>query len=250
MTSKTLFIYLTLTLSLSAVMACGDDEDAGGEEGTVHVKVYGEEFIEDGISAEMMDDDWAVQFDHFDIEINEVNVGGVDIPTSNAVDIAAASDGSGHTLASANIPVGSHGAPGFNIQSVTMAGSATKDDVTKTFELTFDNATHYTDCDTTTTVSADADATVQITIHADHLFHDSLVADSPQVLFQAIADADTDENGEVTQAELEAADIGSYDPGSEGGVDSLWAFLVAQSKTIGHIDGEGHCHTHTHDHEH
>ncbi len=44
----------------------------------------------------------------------------------------------------------------------------------------------------------------------------------------------------LTRAELEAAGIGAYDPGNAD-VDDLWAWLVAQSATLGHVDGEGHC---------
>ena len=45
----------------------------------------------------------------------------------------------------------------------------------------------------------------------------------------------------TTSAELEAADIGSYDPGSDAAGNNLWSWLVAQGRTLGHVDGEGHC---------
>jgi hypothetical protein len=48
-------------------------------------------------------------------------------------------------------------------------------------------------------------------VHADHLFYDSLVSEEPQLLFQphanANANADTDADGQVTKAELSVAEI-------------------------------------------
>lgn len=248
MNSKSLFLYLTLALTLGTLVACGDDDDddSATGEGTVNVKVYGEDYIEKGIPADEMDDGWAITFDKFDISIDELKVGGVKITTPDSLDIAGETDGSGHALASGTVPAGEHSGPGYSVNRIEMAGSATKDEVTKTFDLTFDAATHYSDCDTTTKVTDGGESNLELTIHADHLFGDSLVSHEPNVVFQALADADADDDGEITQAELEAADIGSYDPGSEGGVDNLWDFLVAQSQTLGHIDGEGHCDTHIH----
>ena len=122
-----------------------------------------------------------------------------------------------------------------------VSGSATKDGTTKTFDWVFDGVTRYSACETTTVVPEDGAATFEITVHADHFFFDSLVADEPQVLFQALADADTDGDGVIAPDELEATDIGSYDPGSAGAVNNLWSWLVAQSQNLGHVDGEGHC---------
>jgi hypothetical protein len=89
-------------------------------------------------------------------------------------------------------------------------------------------------------VEKDATAIFQITVHADHLFYDSLVSEEPQLLFQPLADADADQDGDITTEELGATDIGAYDPGNED-LDDLWSFLMAQSRTLGHVDGEGHC---------
>ena len=115
-------------------------------------------------------------------------------------------------------------------------------DETKTFHWVFDHTTTYHGCETTTSVEDGGTSTFQITVHADHLFYDSLVSEEPDLLFGALADADEDGDGEITEEELSEADIGAYDPGSEDGIDDLWAFLNAQAKTLGHVDGEGHCH--------
>jgi hypothetical protein len=119
---------------------------------------------------------------------------------------------------------------------VVVSGTGTKAGVSKSFEWTFDTPTKYSNCQ----LELEEGQGFQITVHADHLFYDSLISEDPGVRFQALADADTDGDGVITQSELAATDIGSYDPGSEG-VEDLWAWLVAQSQTMGHFNGEGHC---------
>ena len=84
-------------------------------------------------------------------------------------------------------------------------------------------------------------AAFQITFHPDHLLYDSLVSQEPLLLLPALADADADVGGNIPQPGPAATDIGAYDPGSEDGVDDLWAWLLAQTRTLGHVDGEGHC---------
>ena len=42
----------------------------GGGEGTIVVTAYGESFIEEGISAEDMNDGWAVAFERFEVWIS------------------------------------------------------------------------------------------------------------------------------------------------------------------------------------
>jgi hypothetical protein len=241
-------LYRHTPLLLSALIAvgapgCGDEAQG---EGQVTVTVYGEDFIEQGIPAEAMDDGWSVTFDRFVVSVDNVIVGGVTMPAADPVDLAVPTDGSGHPIARATVASGSHSGSSFVIRQVEVAGTARRDGTTKTFDWVFDQATHYTACETTTEVSDGGSATFQITVHADHFFYDSLVAHEPQVLFQAIADADGDGDGAITQAELTATDIGSYDPGSAGGVNDLWSWLVAASRTLGHVDGEGHCDAEAH----
>lgn len=225
------------TSSVFCLTACGDE--AG--EGDVTVTVYGEDFIEQGIPAEEMADGWSVTFDRFVVKVDEVIVGGVEMPAADPIDISTATGGAGHPIASAAVSAGQHTDSSFAITRVELSGSASKDGTTKTFDWAFDQETHYSACETSTEVIDGGRATFQITVHADHFFYDSLVAEEPQVVFQALADADTDGNGAITRAELEVADIGSYDPGSAGDVNDLWGWLIAQSQTLGHVDGEGHC---------
>ncbi|HKY40290.1 MAG TPA: hypothetical protein VJN18_30355 [Polyangiaceae bacterium] len=227
-----------LALALLLPGCGGDDADEGT--GTISVRLYGESFIEEGIPSDDVDDGWAISFSRFDVTVQDIVVGEVALEDPEAVDLSAASDGEGHELGAASVSAGDHAEPSFTIAHVEIDGSAEQDDVTKTFNWVFDSPTHYTHCGTTTSVAKDASATFQITVHADHLFYDSLVAEEPQLLFQPLADSDSDDDGEITEAELGAVDIGAYDPGNED-VDELWGWLIAQTRTLGHVDGEGHC---------
>jgi hypothetical protein len=210
-------------------------------EGTVEVTAYGESFIEEGIPASEVGDGWAVGFDRFEVIIRDVQVAGASFSAPESVDLSEPSNGAGHELARAVAAQGNHARPRFTIDRIEIDGVATLGSENKTFGWVFDVGTAYEACDTTTFVPEGGVGTLQITIHADHLFYDSLVAEEPQVLFQAMADADGNQDGDISQAELAAAGIGSYDPGSEGGIEDLWAWLVAAVRTVGHVDGEGHC---------
>lgn len=101
MNSKTLIRYVVLAIFLSTAVACGDDNDSAQNaregEGTVTVNIFGQDSIEQGISADAMDD------------------------------------------------------------------------TTKTFDLTFDERSHYTECETTAEVKDGEDATFEITISASHV---------------------------------------------------------------------------------
>lgn len=223
---------------LFVVMACGD----GKGEGTLAVTAYGESFIEDGIPAEDVNDGWAIVFDKFIVSVEDVHVAGRAIDVDAKIDVSRSSKGKGHEIGGAAVEEGSYTHGAYSITKVDLKGSATKGDEIKTFEWVFDDATRYSECETTTTVPNEGTATFQITVHADHLFYDSLVSEEPEVLFQAFADADANNDGNITKDELSATDIGGYDPGSEGGTDDLWSWLTALTRTLGHVDGEGHCH--------
>jgi len=224
-----------LGLACLALGACAEGE------GTLRVTAYGEEFIEEGIGADDMSDGWAVSFERFEVSLSDVEVAGTAIDVPSTVDVAQASGGEGHELGSAVVTEGDYGDARFVINRIEVDGSALLGSETKTFSWVFDGATAYEACDARTSVSDGGVGTFQITIHADHLFYDSLVSEEPQVVFQPMADADADDDGEITREELSMSDIGSFDPGSEGGVEDLWAWLVASTRTIGHADGEGHC---------
>ena len=62
-------------------------------------------------------------------------------------------------------------------------------------------------------------------------------------LLDLVAAADADADGVITQVELAALDITTqarYQVGSRD-ITDLWGYISAQTATVGHIDGEGHC---------
>ena len=127
--------------------------------------------------------------------------------------------------------------------SVALAGDLTCGGTTVTFEWIFDTATTYTCDPTNLVVGASREASSQLTVHGDHLFYDSLVDPDAGLQAQAYVDADADEDGVLTMEELRAAPIAptGLDVGGQSGIETLWDYLSAQTTTLGHIDGEGHC---------
>jgi hypothetical protein len=202
--------------------------------------MWGEAFIEEGIPAAELTDGWEIGFDRFEVELRDVSVAGVSFEDPDSVDLTEPSEGRGQRIGRATAPAGEHDDAAFTLVSIVVEGSAARAGVTKTFAWTFDTAVAYSNCETQTEVPRDGIGELQITVHADHLFYDSLVAEQPALGFDAIAAADTDNDGEVTMAELTAADIGAYDPGNLA-IDDLGSFLAAQAQTMGHVDGEAHC---------
>jgi len=224
---------LSSLLLLSACVATGD-------EGELTVTIYGEAFIEEGIPASETDG-WEVTFERFAVVLRDVKVADRGVLVSYPIDLSRPSGGAGYLMGTGLVPSGEYTDATFTIAHMEVRGSATKGDVTKTFDWVFDEAVRYSECETTTVIPAGGAATFQITLHADHLLYDSLVSETPQLTFQGIADADADADGVITREELEAADLGAYDPGSGGDIDTLWDYLAAQAATVGHVDGEGHC---------
>jgi hypothetical protein len=226
-----------LFLATSLLVACGDD--AG--EGTIVVTAYGEDYVEEGVGADEMEDGWAVTFSRFDVTFADVSIAGRAIPTPSPVDLIPETGGEGHELGRVTADAGTYEDARFTIARVLVEGEAVKDEVEKTFAWTFEPGITYSNCETSTRVRAGEESSFEITIHADHLFFDSRVASEPDLRFQALADADENEDGEITRAELEAAGLGAYDPGSESHITSLWDYLEALVAELGHADGEAHC---------
>lgn len=250
----------------------GDGQASTGE-GDFSLTIFGEDFIEDGIPAEVFSDGWAVTFDKFVVVVSAVAVepdGAAAVPVSGAFafDLAQPST-DGHSLSAFKAPAGHYAhmtytlAPATDITggnaaaadvdmmkaqgvSIYVVGAATKGATTKTFSWSFQTSTTYQECELAAPhLDANQATTAQITIHADHLFYDDLESEEPNVAFDLIASADADSDGAVTLAELAAIDISAlsrYQVGSRP-VKDLRAFIEALTATVGHIDGEGHCET-------
>jgi hypothetical protein len=252
---------LLLALPL-AMTACG--EETKEEAKTHRLTVYGEAYIEDRIPAGDTDG-WTVDFEAFLVAVGDVKAGDTDVGGQRVFDLARSSGGTGHLFAdAADGPFDTleyrvapaAGASAGNAtaaqvermnqggHSVWVSGTATKGGETRTFAWGFDTDTRYFGCHAEPADVGDGTVRSVFTIHADHLFYDDLVSEAPNVAFQLVADADADGDGEVTRAELEAVDITGldrYQVGNADDVTDLWRFIEAQTRTLGHIDGEGHC---------
>lgn len=143
-----------------------------------------------------------------------------------------------------------------NGYSIYVSGSATKAGVVKTFHWGFKTATQYRGCQQAEesgqptlgiVVTNGRDDTSELTTHGDHFFYDRLMASSDPAVktslrFNEKAAADTNDDGEITTAELDAQpiDVRLYDP---SGLDapSLGAFMSSLARTVGHFRGEGEC---------
>jgi len=271
-------ICLVTAASLLFLIACSG---GGPDTGTLRVTIYGEEYIEQGIPSEEFVDGWGVEFDTFLITVGQISVSRdesippiLEVADQIVFDLARPSDGYGYlvdelsgvdTAAYAhvdyNVTPATAGASAGNASqaqvdsmvqsgwSIYMEGIATRGEDVKTFRWGFRTATDYLGCESTASVAPDGIGAVELTIHADHLFYNSLISTDPDVSFDLIASAD-DGDGEITADELAAVDITALTDYQVGDADvtSLWGFLEAQTHTMGHIDGEGHCGTSSHTH--
>jgi hypothetical protein len=242
--------------------ACAEDPG----QSTLRVTAYGEEFIEDRIPADVLVDGWEIDFHRFLVAISEVEADGEPLAGAFVIDLTQASGGEGHELGTLRLPAEGNASLAFRVAPVSEATpvSATDDDVstlvdagaslwvegqatkagqTVSFGWPFTTDTRYVECRSTAVLVEGQEAHSQLTIHADHLFYDDLDSEEPNVAFDLVAAADVDMSGEVEAEELRALDItgeSRYQVGSRD-ITDLWGFIAAQTGTLGHIDGEGHC---------
>lgn len=212
-----------------------------GTQGTVAVTVYGESLIEEGIPADAVSDGWSIEFTRFAVALRDVLVAGHDVPVPGILDLTLPTAGAGQPLGEITADEGDSLDVAFTIDRIEVEGSAQKDGVEKAFEWVIEDPIRYDQCEGVGAVSAGETLPIQITIHGDHLFYDSLVAAEPNVVFQPFADADLNANGEIEiDGELWEADIGAFDPGNQP-APSLWVWTILAARSIGHVNGEHHC---------
>ncbi|MEL6545582.1 MAG: hypothetical protein AAFQ82_13205 [Myxococcota bacterium] len=211
---------------------------ACGSSGNVEVSAYGEDFVEAGIDA--LSDGWSIQFERFEINVSGVEFADQTFSDLGATELTVPSDGLGHSIAEVAVDTGDYPTPAYALRDIRIIGEAMRDSESKRFDWSFPEETRYRDCETPLVVDGAAPARFEITAHADHLFYDSLVSESPDLRFDALADSDLDGDGWIAPDELAARDVGAYDVGNTG-VDDLWSFLREQVRTLGHANGEAHC---------
>lgn len=248
-----------------------------GAPGSLVFTTYGEDFIEKGIPAEDFEDGWSVTFSKFLVGIGEIKVVATDgtqgaslpevkvwdVTRPGPVVIGSASDVvdqafedvsfaiTGKNLVNGNASEADLKLMKDNNYAVFVVGTARKGEVSKSIRWGFATDTLYERCtphdgEPGLTVPSGAEVKVDLTIHGDHLFLDDLQSEESVMRFEALAAADTDEDGEVTLEELAQVDLttlplGSYGTGSVANVTSLRDFITAQIHTLGHFQGEGEC---------
>lgn len=265
--------WIPFLVAATALLACACGPDAGEGEGTLGIAIWGEEFIDEGIPADEFADGWAVTFDRFLVTVGAISIAGEDglealsDPVYRVHDLTRTTDPA--AIAAVTAPEGTYSHTAYTIApakagtlpgnvteeaveamvdgglSVLVEGKATDGQKTVAFSWGFKTTTRYNPCHSTARLAAGGHATVQITIHGDHLFYDDATSETPSLRFADIARADADADGQVTEQELRAYDIRSLPNYGVGNlhIDDLWGFIEHMTTTLGHIDGEGHCET-------
>ncbi len=276
---------MTLPLTLLAcawLTGCG--EGPAGE-GSVSFTTWGEAYIEDRIPAADFADGWSVHYAKFLVVIGDITIAddtghvGAAWKGDRLVNHVSPGVKELHTFAGLEArawaevsygirPAGDDTELGggataddlammkANKYAVYVEAEATKDAVKKAYQWGFRVPTRYVDCkgdkdgkETFGVIVTNGGVDeVELTIHGDHLYYDDLQSPSATRRFNALASADEDMDGSLTQAELSAVKLvsidakdGSYGTGAAGDVNDLGAFVTALSRTVGHFRGEGEC---------
>jgi hypothetical protein len=281
-----------------ASVACGTSDPTGsGGEGSIAFTTWGEEYIEDEIPVDSKEatgfvDGWTVKYSKFLVNFQKIEVADA------KGNVAASMDGSllfdNHVkgvkpiVSFEGVEAKAWAQVSYEIAPVSgdtavddsateedrqmmqdagysfyAAGTATKDDVTKTFAWGFAIGTRYLACHSEqdgkdeygVVVTNNSEVELQLTTHGDHLYYDRLQASpNPAIVtslrFDTLAAADADEDGEITLEELDAAALNTkscsenpvpcYDP-SGLSAPTQGAFTTSLARTIGHFRGEGEC---------
>ena len=253
----------TMTLLIPTLLAAGCTGN-----GTWMVDTWGEEYIEEEIPAGDVDDGYTIVYDEFLIAMSGVALvdgNGDEVAVVDGQQVFDMTQAGPHVVGEADVPATHYDHVDMTLSpaSGAVAGNATDDQVaymndnglsisvtgsaslggdTYAFAWDFDTDTHY-GCEPDLTIADGGEGSTQLTIHGDHLFYDDLEDPDAIVTFQVLADADADADGEISQAELVVVDIAStgYGVGQYSEVTDLWAFVSHLTRTLAHIDGEGHC---------
>jgi hypothetical protein len=270
---------------LAGAVGCGD---ANAGSGVVRITTWGEQYIEQGLPSEDFLDAWSVKYSKFLVTYRHVIladeegrvVANLDHPL--VYDMTVKSKAGPKTLASFEVeakswpnlsyqlgPITADAAPGAGtstgdvalLQSLHASLYVEGDALSptgkrKTFSWSFSPATLFEHCHATQAgkdvegvlVTNGGTQEVELTLHGDHLFYDDLQSEQAGLRFGAIADADANDDGQITLAEMDDVPLytipfekGSYGTGALGNVNTLGQYLRTLARTIGHYRGEGSC---------
>lgn len=242
----------------------------------VKVTTFGEAFIEDEIPASAFEDGWSVKFTKFLVVLKDAaladSMGTVgaqqagakafDLTRKGPVEVFAATApaktwdvvryavGPDTNAAATNIADSDLALLKSRLASLIVIGSATKMGVTRTFEWSFTSNTLYDTCERAdgtkgATLTPGKEVSLQLTLHGDHFFQDQLTGDA-KLRFEAIANADGNNDNKVTLDELAVVQLtslpqGQYGTGGATGIRNLKDFVTQAARSLGHFEGEGHC---------
>lgn len=240
------------------LVACGKGDWA--------VETWGEEYIEQEIPAADFADGCSVAYDRFLVVFADIALedGDGDVVAQHEPDtVVDVHEAGPHAIATLEVPADHYDAvrmqiapsdageglntdevDGLEGASVWASGTLSCPDMDPvTFDWRFDTDTLYVCEPEELTIAGGGRGESQLTIHGDHLFYDGLSNPDAAVRGLAIAGADADMNGDVTLEELAAVSVASlgYDVGPYSDVTDLRVFVTFLTRTLGHIDGEGHC---------
>lgn len=271
----------TMLAAAVAALGCGD---AGS--GTVTVSIWGEEFIRDMIPPVMgtnagFENGWTVRYSKFLVNVGDVRmatsagaVGGTlanyrvyDLHTISGPTAigtftsvpAVRYDDVSYVIAptDANATAGNATAADLammqsNHYAVYLEATASKPGVADVrYAWGFTGRTDFSGCHDAANLAGVAvptsgTATLQVTVHGDHLYYDDLENPEARTRFDAIAAADANGDHTVTLDELGMVQLTSlpmtqYNAGPVPNVRTLRDFVTYLVSTVGHFNGEGHC---------
>ncbi len=266
---KTISILGAIGVTLFIGVACDDGEQVEGE-GTLAMTLWGETYIEQGLPGDIFADGYSVTYTKFLIALSDISAaeeGTSPALTAPEMKIWDVTKSGPVTIVTKTVPAGDYTHTAYRISpagegaasgnadaadvqmmiddglSVYVAGTASDGTTEVSFAWGFDTDTTYDPCHSVGDLAVDGEATIQITIHGDHLLYDSAISEDPGLRFNDIALADADADGTVTEEELLDYDITTLPNYVVGNleIDNMYDYIAHMTSTLGHIDGEGHC---------
>lgn len=216
------------------------------------VSTWGEAYIEEGIPAADFADGCSASFDGFTVQLQDITLldgAGEDAGALDGAFLVELTEPGPQTLGRVAAPATLYDAARARIApidgapSVSAAGAITCGETTVTFDWRFSTDTTYVCAPEGLTLPRGGEDTTELTVHGDHLFYDGLESPDAEVRAEAIVDADADLDGVVTQAELQAVPLAplGYTVGQYSEVTTLGQHVEHLTRTLLHVDGEGHC---------